>query len=86
LREEKDQRMRIFIRDVKDKARVVFEVKHIFWKQPFLSRLTSYSRYSSDTTLSHPISQKNQVLNYMYARIKFHTYSDIIVNNRNNIT
>jgi hypothetical protein len=25
------------------------------------------------------------VLNYMYARIKFHTYSDIIVNNRNNI-
>jgi hypothetical protein len=31
-------------------------------------------------------SEENQVLNYMYARIKFHTYSDIIVNNRNNIT
>jgi hypothetical protein len=27
LTEEKDQRMRIFIKDVKDKARVVFEVK-----------------------------------------------------------
>jgi hypothetical protein len=32
LREERDQRMRIFIRDVKDKARVVFEVKQIFRK------------------------------------------------------
>jgi hypothetical protein len=31
-------------------------------------------------------SEENQVINYMYARIKFHTYSDIIVNNRNNIT
>jgi hypothetical protein len=31
-------------------------------------------------------SEENQVLNYMYARIKFHTYSDIIVYNRNNIT
>jgi hypothetical protein len=31
-------------------------------------------------------SEENHVLNYMYARIKFHTYSDIIVNNRNNIT
>jgi hypothetical protein len=31
-------------------------------------------------------SEENQVLNYMYARIKFHTYSDIIVNNKNNIT
>jgi hypothetical protein len=31
-------------------------------------------------------SEENQVLNYMYARIKFHTYSDIIVSNINNIT
>jgi hypothetical protein len=31
-------------------------------------------------------SEENQVLNYMDARIKFHTYSDIIVINRNNIT
>jgi hypothetical protein len=31
-------------------------------------------------------SEENQVLSYMYARIKFHTYSDIIVYNRNNIT
>jgi hypothetical protein len=78
--------MRIFIRDVKDKARVVFEVKQIFKKQPFLYRLTSYSRYSFDTTPSHPIFRRKPSLNYMYARIKFHTYSDIIVYNRNNIT
>jgi hypothetical protein len=31
-------------------------------------------------------SEENQVFDYMYARIKFHTYSDIIVNNKNNIT
>jgi hypothetical protein len=31
-------------------------------------------------------SEENQVFNYMYARIKFHTYSDIIVYNRINIT
>jgi hypothetical protein len=43
LRDEKDQRMRIFIRDVKDNARVVFEVKQIFKNQSFLSRLMPYS-------------------------------------------
>jgi hypothetical protein len=32
LRDEKGQRMRIFIRDVKDRARVVFEVDQIFRK------------------------------------------------------
>jgi hypothetical protein len=30
LREEKDQRMRIFISDAKDKTRVVFEIDQIF--------------------------------------------------------
>jgi hypothetical protein len=32
----------------------------------------SYSRYSSDTTPSHPISEENQVQTYMHAKIKFH--------------
>jgi hypothetical protein len=69
LREEKDQRMRIFIRDVKDGTRVVFEVKQIFKNKPFLSRLTSYSRYSSDTTPVTPGFQNKPSATYMYARI-----------------
>jgi hypothetical protein len=69
IERRKDQRMRIFIRDVKDKARVVFEVKQIFRKQPFLSRLTSYSRYSSDTTSVTPGFQNKPSASYMYARI-----------------
>jgi hypothetical protein len=44
-------------------------------KRPLLSRLTSYSRYSSDTTLSHLFSKENQVQTYMHATIKFHAYS-----------
>jgi hypothetical protein len=39
-----------------------------------------------NTKLSHPIFRRKPSLNYMYVRITFHTYSDIIVYNRNNIT
>jgi hypothetical protein len=48
-------------------------------KHPLLTRLMSYSRYSSDTTRSHLFSNENQVHNYMHARIKFHAYCDIKV-------
>jgi hypothetical protein len=35
-------------------------------KRPLLSRLTSYSRYSSDTTLSHPVFRRKPSA-YLYA-------------------
>jgi hypothetical protein len=45
-----------------------------------------WSLISGEAHCHTRFSEENQMLNYMYARIKFHTYSDIIVNNRNNIT
>ena len=29
--------------------------------------------------VSHPVFKKNRIHNYMYARIKIHTYSDVIM-------
>jgi hypothetical protein len=72
LREEIGQRMRIIIGKVKD--------NHFYLG---LHPTVDIALIPLCHTL---FSEENQMLNYMYARIKFHTYSDIIVNNRNNIT
>ena len=48
-------------------------------RRPFLPWLASYGQLGSDTTLSQPvfIKRKKPSINYMYARIKSQTYSDL---------
>jgi hypothetical protein len=86
LREEIGQRMRTFIKKVKDKVGIIFRVKQTSGRNHFYLGLRPTVDIALIPLFHTRFSEENQVLNYMYARIKFHSYSDIIVNNRNNIT
>jgi hypothetical protein len=86
LREEIGQRMRIIIEKVKVKVGLIFRVKQTLGSDYFYLGLRPTVDIALIPLCHTRFSEENQVLNYMYARIKFHTYSDIIVYNRNNIT
>jgi hypothetical protein len=57
--------MRTFIKKVNDKVGTIFLSKTDLRKQLFLSRLTSYSRYNSDTT-SVTLGFQNKTKCYLY--------------------
>ena len=47
--------IRIVIKGGQEYVKDDFSVKEGFRKRPLLSRLMSYGRHGSDTTLSHPV-------------------------------
>jgi hypothetical protein len=55
LGKEDNQGKRILIRAFKDKVRMDFQIKRDIKKRPLLTRLTSYSRYNSDTIAKYHI-------------------------------
>jgi hypothetical protein len=78
LREEKNyQRIKTFIRDIKDRAEIVFEVKQIFRKQSYLGLPPTVD--TALIPLCHTcFSKKTKCLLYVCQDQISYIYSDII--------
>jgi hypothetical protein len=86
LREEIGQRIRTFIKKVKDKVGIVFRVKQTLGSNHFYLGLRPTVDIALIPLLSHPVFKTNQVLPICMPRSSFIHIVTSLVNNRNNIT
>jgi NH3-dependent NAD+ synthetase len=86
LREEIGQRMRTFIKKVKDKVEIICRVKQTSGRNDLYLGLRPTVDIALVALLSHPVFQTNQVLPIcMPGSSSIHIVTSL-VNNRNNIT